>query len=145
MKFFIAFFLVSKLCFSQALTYSNINTKLYKTQTVFDLDKTSKKVFINFWATWCTSCIEELPLLEAMKADPKNADIEFIAVNVGDTDKKIDKFLKKYKFTFKMISDQDKSISTKWGVKSLPQSIIVEKKAIIRYVHPFLMSGTAFY
>lgn len=144
MKLILVTVFLANFCFAQALTYNNIQTKLYKTQTEYDLEKSPKKVFINFWATWCTSCIEELPILEAMKADPKNSDIEFIAINVGDTDKKIDKFLKKYKFTFKMISDKDKSISKKWNVKSLPQSIIVEKSAIIRYVHPMLMSGTSF-
>lgn len=145
-KNIIAIVIITTSTLASELKYTNFSAKIFNSQDkteVFELDKRPKKVFINFWASWCTSCIEELPVLEAIKADPKNKDMEFIAVNVGDTDKKIEKFLKKYKFSYKIIADSDKSISAKWNVTSLPQTVIVEKKAIMRYLHPMLLKSTS--
>lgn len=145
-KNIIAIVIITTSTLASELKYTNFSAKIFNSQDkteIFELDKRPKKVFINFWASWCTSCIEELPVLEAIKADPKNKDMEFIAVNVGDTDKKIEKFLKKYKFSYKIIADSDKSISAKWNVTSLPQTVIVEKKAIMRYLHPMLLKSTS--
>ena len=68
----------------------------YEKNEVFKLsDHMGKKqIVLNFWASWCTSCIEELPLLKALKQ--KYPQALFIAINSGERKKLVKKFLKKY-------------------------------------------------
>lgn len=89
------------------------------------------KILINFWATWCTSCIQEIPELNNLKN--KHPDIEMIAINAGDSDKKIAKFLKKYPFHFTQLKDATKEYSKSIGVESLPQTWIIDQNMQIIY------------
>lgn len=88
-----------------------------------------KKTLINFWASWCTGCIQEIPILEELKN--KNPDVSFIAINAGDSKKKIKKFLKKTGFTYKVLMDKSKKVSKEMGILSLPQTIVVDEKGKI--------------
>lgn len=90
-----------------------------------------KKVLLNFWASWCTSCAKEIPELEELKK--KNPDVEFLAINAGDNNKKIKKFLKKFGFSYKVLMDSDKNYSKSIGVLSLPQTMIIGKNREILY------------
>lgn len=90
-----------------------------------------KKVLINFWASWCTSCIQEIPILEKLKKD--HPEVEFIAINAGDSPRKVKKFLKKHGFTYTVLMDRDKEVSKGMGILSLPQTLVVEKNGEISY------------
>jgi thiol-disulfide isomerase/thioredoxin len=92
----------------------------------------NKKVFINFWATWCTSCIHEIPLLESLKAKYGN-DVEFVAVNAGEKENLINRFLKKYQFSFIHLKDEERKFSKSIGVDSLPVTIVVDKDMNVVY------------
>lgn len=124
-------FIFSFCTFAQDLKYSATSFNIWNSNEVINTKESHKKIYINFWASWCTSCIEELPILEKVKNDPKNKDIIFIAVNVGDNDRKIQKFINKYGFSYKMVKDEDKSISKSWNVLSLPQTIVIQNEKII--------------
>jgi peroxiredoxin len=86
-----------------------------------------KIILINFWATWCTSCIEELPLLHALQKKHEGQEVLFIGLSAGDTTKKIDKFLKKYKFQYLILKDEEKKVSKAYGIESLPQTLVIDK------------------
>lgn len=91
-----------------------------------------KKVLLNFWATWCTSCIQELPKLEALKA--KYGDkVTFVAVNAGEKSNLIERFLKKYKFSYTLLKDEERVLSKSVGVDSLPVTIVVDQDMNIAY------------
>lgn len=131
MKAFILFIMICLNTNADELKYHSFSAPILNSAEILDLSKSNKKILINFWATWCTSCIEEIPILEALKNDPKNKDIEFIAISVGDNAKKIAKFIKKHGFSYKIVKDEDKTISNSWGVKSLPQTVVIENQKII--------------
>lgn len=107
--------------------YSSKEQKTYR----FPESMRSKKLVINFWAEWCTSCIQELPELEKLKED--NPDVEFIAINAGDSLKKLKRFFKKYKFSYLILQDKDRSFSKSVGVRELPRTLLVDKKGKILY------------
>lgn len=91
-----------------------------------------KKVLLNFWATWCTSCIHELPKLEALK-EKYGDSVTFVSVNAGEKDNLIDRFQRKYKFSYTMLKDEDRSFSKSLGVDSLPVTIVVDKDMNVIY------------
>lgn len=91
-----------------------------------------KKVLINFWATWCTSCIHEIPQLELLKAKYGDS-VTFVAVNAGEKTNLIDRFLKKYKFSYTILKDEDRSFSKSLAVESLPVTIVVDKNMNVVY------------
>lgn len=91
-----------------------------------------KKVLINFWASWCTSCIHEIPELEALKAKYGN-DVTFVAVNAGEKSNLIDRFVKKNKFSFILLKDENRLFSKSVGVDSLPVTMVVDKDLNITY------------
>lgn len=107
---------------------------VWKSDETFKLDEAlkKKKVVINFWASWCTACINELAELEELKA--KNSDkYEFIAVNAGERKVKIKKFFKKHKFTYKILVDKNKAFSKSLGVEELPRTLVLDNNGVITF------------
>ena len=130
MKIFIIFILLGSNVFAKKM--NSITLPIYKSSKTFELKfPRTRKVLINFWATWCTSCIQEIPILEALKK--KNPSVDFIAINAGDSAKKINKFIKRYGFNYKMLMDKDKSISKSLGILSLPQTLVIDKDGTILF------------
>lgn len=112
----------------------NFNLPIYQTNEKFQLSERlkGKKILINFWASWCTSCIHEIPQLEALKLKHGN-DVQFVAINAGEKSNLIDRFLRKNKFTFLILNDDDRNYSKSIGVNSLPVTIVVDKDMNIIY------------
>lgn len=106
------------------------NLPIYKSNKAYSY-KAGKKTVINFWATWCTSCIQEIPVLEKLKKDHPN--VEFLAINAGDSPRKIKKFLKKHGFTYTVLMDKSKDFSKGLGVLSLPQTFVINELGTIIY------------
>jgi len=105
----------------------------YKKEGQFKLNEYlgKKTIVLNFWATWCTSCIEELPLLHDLKK--KNPDAIFIAINSGERKKLVKKFLKRYRFDYTIVLDPDKAVAQKYGIDSLPKTIVISKRGKITF------------
>ena len=99
----------------------------------FDLNQYlgKKTIYINFFATWCTNCIAEIPELHQLM--DKYQDVVYVAVNAGERSKKIRKFLKKHPFRFTIVEDKNRKMSEKMGVESLPYSMIISKDKKIVY------------
>jgi len=116
-----------------AKTLKDFTLPIYKTKDTFVLSQAVKKnkIVINFWASWCTACIQELAELEALKI--KYPDASYIAINAGEKSNKIKRFLKKYKFSYLILLDKKKKTSKSLEVFSLPQTIVVDKNRAILY------------
>lgn len=126
-KVFLAFLLMLSL---NAKELESFSLPIYEGEESFTY-KPGKKTLINFWASWCTSCIQEIPDLEALKK--KYPNVEFLAVNAGDSKRKIKKFLKKTGFSYKVLMDKSKSFTKGIDVLSLPQTMVVDEKGFITY------------
>lgn len=113
---------------------SDFSLPIYNADSKFHLNENikGKKILINFWATWCTSCIHEIPQLEALKVK-YGKDVVFVAVNAGEKSNLIDRFLKKYKFSYVLLKDEDRSFSKSIGVDSLPVTIVLDQDRNVIY------------
>ena len=93
-----------------------------------------KVVLVNFWATWCAPCIEEMPSMQRLRDKLGLAGFEVLAVNYQEGEARINDFLKKRPLNLTILRDSDGSARTAWGVKVFPTSYVLDTDQRIRYV-----------
>lgn len=91
-------------------------------------DYKGKKVFLNFWATWCNPCKKEMPEME--KIHQTYPDTVVLAVNI-DSEKDIKGFMKNLDLTFPTVLDIDGEVNKKYNVVSIPTSFFINEKGVI--------------
>lgn len=110
----------------------NFELPVFEQEKKFKIEEArGKTVVLNFFASWCISCIQEMPELNALKASHPEA--LFIAVNAGDTSMQIKKLLRKHKFDFLILEDSTKEVSKSLGVNELPRTMIISPRGEILF------------
>src|ERR1041385_427042 len=94
-------------------------------------DLKTKVVLINFWATWCFPCAQEMPYLEELFRKYKSRGLEVIAVSTDEDSSKVRPFVRTNKLTF-LISD-DLTLRKKFAVEEIPVSLFIDKNGNLRY------------
>jgi thiol-disulfide isomerase/thioredoxin len=92
-------------------------------------------VMINFWASWCGPCRQEMPLLEKMYAKYKPMGFTMLGVNVEPDPKLAVGFLEKTPVTFPILLDVKSEVSKLYQVAGMPSTAIVDRKGNLRWVH----------
>lgn len=92
-----------------------------------------KVVVMNFWAAWCAACEEEMPELLDLKSRYASKDVVFLGINAGDTERAAKKFIDKMNFSYQILLDRDKSVSRKFKVLGIPQTLVIAKDGKIVY------------
>lgn len=87
-----------------------------------------KVIFLNFWATWCFPCRKEMPDMQQLTDLLEGESFRMLAVNYGDETAKIERFVNKYGYSFDIVQDKDRSISSLLSVKGLPTTLIIDGK-----------------
>ncbi|MFZ3587795.1 TlpA family protein disulfide reductase [Bacillus sp. DJP31] len=93
-----------------------------------------KKVFINFWASWCPPCLKEMPEIQAFS--DQNPDIIVLAVDFRNTEKSdeaVQEYITENKYTFPVLLDRTGSVGNAYKVLTLPTSYFVNTKGVIQY------------
>jgi len=94
-------------------------------------DQRGKIVLINFWATWCPPCLEEMPAMERLWQKHKDSGFVLVAVSVDTDPKKVVPFVTEHKLTFPIALDPSMGVADKYGVRALPSSFIVDKGGLM--------------
>jgi peroxiredoxin len=84
-----------------------------------------KVVMINFWATWCPPCLEEMPAMERLYRQQKDAGFTLVAVSVDTDPKKVTPFVAEHKLTFTVGLDPKMDLANAYAVRALPSSFLV--------------------
>src|SRR5499427_524482 len=92
-------------------------------------------VLVNFWATWCSPCRQELPLLNKIYTQYRNAGFMLLAVNVDDNRKDADAMLKRLALRFPTLFDGSKNVAKLYGVDTMPATLVIDRDGRVRYVH----------
>ena len=92
-----------------------------------------KVTIINFWATWCPPCVQEIPSLNRLKKKMKGLPFELISINYAEDKKVIVDFMKKINVEFPVLLDQDGSFAKKWNVITYPSTFVIDKNGNIKY------------
>ena len=86
-----------------------------------------RPVFINFWATWCPPCLEEMPALERLWRAQKDAGFVMLAVTVDANPKLATPFVERHGFTFTVGFDPKMELANTYGVRALPSSFVIDR------------------
>ena len=107
-----------------------INFKNINNETINLSKFKNSLVIINFWATWCAPCIEEMPSLNELQVNPTFNNLQILPINVGrDSVKKSENFYKKLKLkNLKIYFDKDIQLANKFFLRGLPTTVFVNKK-----------------
>lgn len=92
-------------------------------------------VVVNFWATWCPPCIEEMPTMQRLWEDMHARGLDVLAVNVGEPSDRIENFLRVFEpsLEFPILLDNDGKAFQAWDVRGLPKTFIVDKSGRVIY------------
>lgn len=105
-------------------------------ETVKLSDYRGKKVLLNFWASWCPPCIQEMPYMQEYYEEYSDkSDVEILAVNMTTSEVggigNIEKFIEEYEFTFPVLLDKKGTVMDLYKVRSFPTTYIINKEGII--------------
>ena len=92
-------------------------------------------VMVNFWATWCGPCQQEMPLLDQMYKKYKPAGFTLIGVNVDKESPAVKELLARKPVSFPVLLDPANQVSKAYHVDEMPSSVIIDRKGEIRYIH----------
>jgi len=98
-------------------------------------DHVGEVVLINFWATWCGPCREEMPHLEALFQRYSELGFTLLGVNVEEDSSLSDKFLAETPVSFPILFDPDNRVSELYDVVAMPSTVIVDRSGDVRFVH----------
>jgi cytochrome c biogenesis protein CcmG/thiol:disulfide interchange protein DsbE len=102
-----------------------------------------KVVIVDFWASWCGPCKEEMPVLEKLWGKYKGEGLVVVAVSVDKEAGNIKKFLQKTRVSFPVVHDAEHAVSGRFSPPRMPSSYVLDRKGIVRFVHEGYRSGDA--
>ncbi len=98
-------------------------------------EQRGKIVIINFWASWCGPCRQEMPYLEKLYKRYGKAGVVLLGINVDKDSKLADHFLKGLDTTFPILYDPTGTVSKQYKVRAMPTTVILDRDGKIRFTH----------
>ena len=98
-------------------------------------------IVLNFWATWCTYCVQEMPLLDEMD---KRDDIKVIAISVGEDAETVRKYIEDAGYEFEVFLDEEGTLAGKFGVTGFPTSLFIGTDFEYFYTFPGMLEQSTF-
>jgi peroxiredoxin len=98
-------------------------------------DYRGKVVLLNFWATWCEPCREELPSIERLRAALAGKPFIVLAVQMGGSARTAREVAEELGLRFPMLLDRDSSVTAAWGVNILPTSFLIGRDGTVAFRH----------
>ena len=92
-------------------------------------------VMINFWATWCGPCRQEMPLLDDLYARYNRVGFNLLGVNIDDDSRRAMQMVKELGVNFPVLFDESKEVSRLYQVEAMPVTVLVDREGTVRHVH----------
>jgi len=104
-------------------------------------DLRGKNVLINFWATWCGPCRQEMPMLEAA-SEEHASELVVLAVNIGEEPWRIKQFMHDLGLNFEVLMDENNQVQDLFRVRAYPTTYLIDTQGVVRAQHVGLLSET---
>lgn len=90
-------------------------------------------VFINFWASWCQPCMDEISSIEVLyRYLSGNTNFKMITILYQDDENRVSRYMKQQGYTFPIYRNPDGSAAKQFGITGVPETFIIDKKGILR-------------
>lgn len=104
---------------------------LMDAKTVNLKDYRGRFVLLNFWATWCSPCLKEMPDFEKAYLQMGHDKLVVLAVGMGESIEKIKAFFYKYGFSFPLLADNKMEITKLYGVRNIPVTYMIGPDGVV--------------
>jgi peroxiredoxin len=92
-------------------------------------------VMLNFWASWCGPCRQEMPLLDQMHKRYSSLGFTLLGVNVEANTQDAERWLAQTPVSFPVLFDKDSKVSKLYDVNAMPSTVFIDRKGNVRYLH----------
>jgi len=92
-------------------------------------------VMINFWATWCGPCRQEMPLLDDLYTRYERVGFSLLGVNIDDDSSRAMKMIEELGVNFPVLFDSKKDVSKLYEVEAMPVTVLVDRDGTVRHIH----------
>ena len=99
-------------------------------------------VLVNFWATWCGPCREEMPHLNVLYEKYRKSGFVLLGVNVDDDPKTALATAAKLNVSFPVLLDTDKKVSKLYDLNTMPSTVVIDRDGKMRFLHRGYRAGT---
>jgi peroxiredoxin len=104
-------------------------------------EQRGRVVMINFWATWCGPCRQEMPQLSKLYDKYRASGFVLFGVNVDDDVRNATEVAAKLAVSFPVLLDTDKTVSKLYDLSTMPSTVLVDRDGKVRYVHRGYLTG----
>jgi peroxiredoxin len=101
-----------------------------KTDTGLEVSRANfggKVLVLNFWATWCPPCVEEIPSLNEMQKQLSGSGVVVLAVSVDKNEQKYREFLQRAGVSFQTVRDPEANVSAEYGTFKYPETYVIDR------------------
>jgi len=86
-----------------------------------------KPVMINFWATWCIPCAEEMPFLQEINDEWTSKGLVFLSIDTGEDVTKASGYMERGGYEFTVLVDPNNEVAIRYGIQYLPTTLIIDR------------------
>ncbi|SFF62504.1 Peroxiredoxin [Halobacillus alkaliphilus] len=105
-------------------------------------DLKGKGVMVNFWATYCGPCKDEMPYMEELYPEFREKGVEILAVNLDSTELVVQNFIDQYNLSFPVLQDKNGQVMDLYNVSNLPATLFInsEGEIVEKVIGPLTLS-----
>ena len=92
-------------------------------------------VMVNFWATWCGPCRQEMPLLDELYQRYQRVGFNLLGVNIDDDSRRAMQMIEELGVNFPVLFDDRKEVSKLYEVEAMPVTVLIDREGNVRFVH----------
>ena len=92
-------------------------------------------VLVNFWATWCAPCLQEMPHLNRLHERYRNSGFVLLGVNIDDDPRAAAALATKLGLRFPVLLDTDKKVSRVYDMSAMPATLLIDRDGRVRHIH----------
>jgi thiol-disulfide isomerase/thioredoxin len=104
-------------------------------------EQRGRVVMVNFWATWCGPCRQEMPHLNRLYEKYRASGFVLLGVNVDDDTRNAAELANKLGLKFPVLLDTDKGVSKLYDLSTMPSTVLIDRDGKVRYVHRGYLTG----